>query len=295
MARKAIIDLGTNTFNILIGEVTANGLHVVHAAKVPVMLGMDGINEGRISKDAYDRAMDAMRSFYQMAKEHHVDDIRGIATSAVRGASNGQKLVDDIHRAYGINIDIINGQQEAELIYKGVKLTKEMSEPSVIMDIGGGSTEFIFVQDENIQKMVSLNIGVSRLFQLLDKPDNFSDAHHNEMRQYFEEKAGDLFEFKAKVLIGASGSFETIWEMIYKEKYVSTGKAHKMDWEAFNEVLNWSIHSSLEEREAHPWIVDMRKRMLPIGAMKIKWIIEKLGIEEVWVSPYSLKEGALVS
>lgn len=293
--RKAIVDLGTNTFNLLIGELTDEGLKIIFSTKIPVMLGMGGINEGKISADAYLRAMDALEEFKFIASNHQATNIRGIATSAVRSASNGQELVDEVNQKLGIPIQVISGPEEADLICKGVQLTKKIDDNTVIMDIGGGSTEFIYILPDGIQKMVSLNIGVSRVFQKLGKPKDFDDSNKRFMLDFFESEAQNSFDFSANVLVGASGTFETFWEMINKRRFESDGKAHLLPWDDFNIVLEWAIHSSYDERHNHPWIVDMRKGMLPIGALKIKWIIQKLGIKEVWLSPYSLKEGAFVS
>jgi exopolyphosphatase/guanosine-5'-triphosphate,3'-diphosphate pyrophosphatase len=163
------------------------------------------------------------------------------------------------------------------------------------MDIGGGSTEFIYLDESGMKEMVSLNIGVSRLYQMLGKPKDFSNQDRQFVVDYFENEAVGCFDFKANVLVGASGSFETFWEMINKCRFESNGKAQLLNWEEFNRALDWAIHSTYDERHSHPWIVDMRKGMLPIGALKIKWIMEKIGVKEVWLSPYSLKEGAFVS
>lgn len=293
--RKAVVDLGTNTFNLLIGELTGDGLKIIFSTKIPVMLGMGGINEGKISADAYLRALDAMEEFKFIAQNHDTTDIRGIATSAVRSATNGQDLVDEVYEKLGIPIQVISGPEEADLICKGVKLTKEIDDSTVIMDIGGGSTEFIYLMPNGNQKLVSLNIGVSRVFQKLGKPKDFKESDLSYMSQFFDEEAKDSFDFSANVLVGASGTFETFWEMINKRRFESDGKSHLLPWEEFNHLLDWAIHSTYDERHNHPWIVDMRKGMLPIGALKIKWIIEKLGVKEVWLSPYSLKEGAFVS
>ena len=293
--RKAIIDLGTNTFNLLIGDISEAGLDIVHSQKIPVMLGMGGINEGRIAPDAYQRAMDALTVFKLEALSFKVDLIKGIATSAVRGASNGQQLVDEVFTTLGFQIDIVDGKREAELIFKGVQLTKDIHEDAVIMDIGGGSTEFIHVSSSSVLEMTSLNIGVSRIYQNLNKPENYTAEEKSSILAFLEKEASTELNYNSNVLIGASGTFETFYEMIYEKNFVSDGKAVQLDWDKFIEVLNWSVHASLEDRNDHPWIVEMRKRMLPIGALKVKWIIERLGIREVWLSPYSLKEGAFIS
>lgn len=293
--RKAIIDLGTNTFNLLIGELDGDDLTILHSEKIPVMLGMGGINEGRIADDAFERAMSALSIFKKKADSFDVESIKGVATSAVRSAANGHELVSRSLNEIGIEIVVIDGLAEADLIRKGVSLTMPISKPSVIMDIGGGSTEFIHLDHSQVIDMESLNIGVSRIYQMLGKPENFSEACIKKIIDFLEIQSTGKFGYEADVLIGASGTFETFYEMLSEEHFVSNGKAIQLDSEKLDEVINWSITASLDERNAHPWIVEMRKRMLPIGAVKVKWIMEKLNVKEVWISPYSLKEGAFVS
>lgn len=293
--RKAIIDLGTNTFNLLIGELSAGQLTIIHSEKIPVMLGMGGINEGKIAQDAFQRAMEALRIFKAKADEYEVASIKGIATSAVRSAANGYELVESAKKEIGLDINVIDGLAEAELIRRGVSLTMDITRPSVIMDIGGGSTEFIHLDHREVIDVASLNIGVSRIYQMLGKPDNYSAEDIFKIQEFIDIQSTGKFNYEAEVLIGASGTFETFYEMIACKDFVSQGEAIQLDRAKLDEVIEWSITASLDERNDHPWIVEMRKRMLPIGAVKIKWILEKLKIKEVWLSPYSLKEGAFIS
>lgn len=292
--RKAVIDLGTNTFNLLIGEIKNGKLSVLHTEKEAVLLGMGGINEGCISPEAIKRAFDTLNRFKERAKEYQVSSIKGFGTSAIRAASNGRQFVDDVRRNLGIEIGIISGEGEAKLIYQGVKLTHTLTENTIIMDIGGGSTEFVLANKDGFQQMSSLDIGVSRVFQKLDQPENYSVAQINSILSFFNEKKDAFFnKVKANVLIGASGSFETFYEMIYNQK-IDSEIASKIELSKLLETLNWVISSTLDERMNNKWIVPLRKRMLPIAALKVKWTIEELGIKDVFVSPYSLKEGAFI-
>jgi exopolyphosphatase/guanosine-5'-triphosphate,3'-diphosphate pyrophosphatase len=293
--RKAIIDLGTNTFNLLIGELIDDELKIIHSEKIPVMLGMGGINEGKIAPDAYQRGLAALTAFKQKAQTFEVDHIKGIATSAVRSATNGKEFIAQTKSDTGIDIVLVDGMAEAELIYKGVSLTTDIDDDVVIMDIGGGSTEFIHVVKGEIAHIDSLNIGVSRLFQMLDKPEDYSELDFDRVLDFIEDQSEGHFNYKCKRLIGASGTFETFYEMINQKKYVCEGKAMELNWGELQDTLDWSMEANFSDRQKHPWIIDMRKGMLPIGAFKVKWIIQKLGIEEAWLSPYSLKEGAFIS
>lgn len=290
---KAVIDLGTNTFNLLIADSSIKEFKTLHVGKDAVMLGMGGINEGRIAEDAMKRAITTLRRFKTKCDEFSAEKIIAIGTSALRSAENASVLIEKVKKELGIEIQIIDGEQEARFIYQGTKFGYDFSVPSVIMDIGGGSTEYIAATTEGIERLTSLNIGVSRVFQFLGKPKQFDSNSQSKVISFFEKNEDDFFrKTNMETLVGASGSFETFYEMMYKEKFVGN-RADKLELNALQDVLSWTINSTLEERLENEWIVPIRKEMLPIAALKIRWTIEKLGIKSVYVSPFSLKEGAL--
>jgi len=292
--RKAVIDLGTNTFNLLIGEINDNRLDVIWVEKEPVLLGMGGINEGKIAADAYVRAMSTLMRFNAKCKLYQVAHTIGFGTSALREASNGMQFIAEAKERFGLDIAIISGDEEANLIYRGVKWLYDFSVPAIIMDIGGGSTEFIVASSEGVKNSASFNIGVSRIYQILGKVEEYTKQNFETIHTYIEQGTGNFFsEEHTNVLIGASGSFETLYEMIYEKKFISPEKLVSLPIEELLKQIEWVLDSTYEDRLNNPWIIPMRKQMIPIAVLKIKWVIEKLNIKEVWLSPYSLKEGAL--
>lgn len=290
---KAIIDLGTNTFNLLIGEVVDSRVNIIYGTKLPVLLGMGGINSGKISMEALGRAQGALKVFKEACDSRNVVEIIGYGTSALRDAGNADELID-FANALGINVEIISGQREAELIYAGVKLVHEFTEQAVIMDIGGGSTEFIFASRQGVTSMNSLDIGVSRVYQELGKPEDYSPDQIEYTIRFFEQYNHFFSGKKSDVLIGASGSFESLFEMIFEKEFPMNEGIQELPIEILKPLLDWSINSTLEERMQHEWIVPIRKRMLPIAAIQLKWILDLLEVKKVLISPYALKEGALV-
>lgn len=293
--KRAIIDIGTNTFNLIIGEVVDGKLERHRSEKEAVLLGMNGINHGKIAEEAWLRAIQTLLRFKSYCVEEEVTDILGFGTSAMRDAKNGDIFIKEVKEQTGIPIEIITGQRESQLIYQGVKLLHDFNEPGVIMDIGGGSTEFIFANSEGVQSAASFDIGVSRLYQDLDKNNNFSERHYKFISGYLDARTADFFKGKEiDLLIGASGSFETFYEMIFQKRFTSKDKTVKLPIHLLLEQIDWVLASRYEDRINHEWIIPMRKKMIPIAAFKIKWVIEKLQIKEVLLSPYSLKEGAFL-
>jgi len=294
--RKAVIDLGTNTFNLLIADVDANSFKIVHSTKEPVLLGMGGINDNRVSDDAMARAFLALQKFVKICDSLKIDrnSIRAIGTSALRGAENSDLFTAKVKKEFGIEVTIISGADEAKFIYSGVKWNYNFSSPAVIMDIGGGSTEFIRANAEGTTDVISLDIGVSRVYQEFNLPETYSEKLQNAIFAYFNECAGsDMKNFQAETLIGASGSFETFYEMIFESEWEVEGGVRELPMNELYRVLDWSIQSNQKERNENSWITQIRKTMLPVAALQVIWALNNSKASRVLISPYSLKEGVL--
>lgn len=290
--RRAVIDLGTNTFNLLIAEIATR--RVLFQTKEGVALGMDGINENRIGEAAMTRAFAALQHFKQLCVQWEVDFIRAIGTSALRDATNSAEFVMKVAKELNIEIEIISGLQEAQFIYNGVQLTHEFTTPALIMDIGGGSTEFIAANAHGPILAQSFDIGVSRMFQLFDCQDPFSPEDIAKIEAYLQQKCGSFFnQAIPRVLIGASGSFETFYELIEEKIFQAEGNAIYVDQLRFEQMLERIIASTQAERDLNVHIIPIRKRMAPLAAIKTRWVMQQAKIQQIYISPYSLKEGVL--
>lgn len=295
MNRFAIIDLGTNTFNLLIIEAEGKDYRQLFATKIGVGLGLGGINENRISDDAKERGIKALGEFERKCAEYNVNKIKAIGTSALRNADNAADFVESVKETYGIDIEIINGAREAELIHRGNTLGYKIQKPTLIMDIGGGSTEFVFCNENGIIKSKSFEIGVARILQMRDFNDPFSNADIAFVEEYLEEHLGVFFQgMTCEVLMGSSGSFETLYAMHFNEEYPENNYTELKGLQV-QLILEEIIASTLEERKAHPNIIPIRQLMLPIAAIKVNYVLEKLMIKQIIISPNSLKEGVIDS
>lgn len=292
--RAAVIDLGTNTFNLLVADVHSDGFDLVHNSKEGVALGMGGINEGLISDEAMERAFQAFEKFRNICDQLQVKSITAIGTSAVRDAQNKEEFLDEIRKRFAIDVEIVDGLEEAKLIYQGVSWSYEFDQTSLIMDIGGGSTEFIRIEKDKELEFMSANIGVSRAVQLFSLADPMSEENQEELIRWFEANAAELQQFDAcDILVGASGSFETFYEMVHEEAFPQALSTIRIPRDELIETLDWIIGSTSEQRENHPFIIPIRRKMAPVAALKTKWVIEKFEIREIVISPCSLKEGVL--
>ena len=290
--RRAVIDLGTNTFNLLIADTLTR--EVLFQTKEGVALGMGGINEGRISEAAMVRAFDTLQRFKALCHTWQVQEIQAIGTSALRDATNAQELLYKVQNELHFTIEVITGQREAELIYKGVRLTHDFENPALIMDIGGGSTEFIAANHQGPFVAHSFDIGVSRLFQLFTFQDPMSLNDIEMVETYLEERCALFFkQHLPTVLIGSSGSFETFYELMEESIFDSKSHAIEVDRNRFMHMLEQIIASTQAERDQNQHIIAIRKKMAPLAAIKTRWVLQKAQINQILISPYSLKEGVL--
>ncbi|MEO9532795.1 MAG: hypothetical protein ABJG68_17375 [Crocinitomicaceae bacterium] len=291
--RLGIIDLGTNTFNLLIVDKEDGKFEKIHSTKEGVGLGLGGINDGFIADDAMQRGVETLKRFLQKCKELGVDKTKAFATSAIRDAKNQSEFLEILRNDLDLEVEVISGDREAALIHQGVKIGYPFNLPAVIMDIGGGSTEFIYANQQEVLKAHSFNIGTARIYQKFEFSDPYTKEDVKKVVDYLEEKTAGFFDaIDASILIGASGSFETFYAVMNQREYPEDN-FEDMNAQLLLKILDDMIFSSLEERMKNPFIIPIRKKMAPIAAIKIKWIIEKLNIKTLTISPFAMKEGVI--
>ena len=293
MRRIAIIDLGTNTFNLLIVDAVNGGFEPVFTTKIGVGIGLGGINENRLAADAIERAIETLQEFTGYCEDYKVEKIHAFGTSAIRNAANQAAFLLKVKEEIGLTIQVITGDQEANYIYQGVLYGHSFEKPGVIMDIGGGSTEFILAHKERMIEAKSFEIGVARIFQKFQFSDPMTFEDCLRIENYLSEKIGDFFDhMEVAELVGASGSFETFYELSKKKAY-PINEFTQLSRVEMEESLLPIIQSTQAERDKNPLIIPIRKKMAPIAAVKIRWIIRKLNVQSVIISPYALKEGVI--
>lgn len=291
--RIAIIDLGTNTFNLLVADKNGSNIKRVLSTKDGVALGLGGINENKLSVDAIERAMLALGRFCSTCHDLEVESVYSFGTSALRNASNANDLITRAKNELDLTIEVISGNREAELIYKGVASGYQFKDSDLIMDIGGGSTEFILAGPNGIEKAQSFEIGVSRIYQLFTFSDPMTEVDCQKIISYLEKATRNFFDdMTCKRLIGASGSFETFYKLAYETEFPDDVFVTMKAQEVYKS-LDKIIRSTQKERDVNPHIIPIRKKMAPLAAVKTKWIMDKLAMEELVISPYALKEGVI--
>lgn len=291
----AIADLGTNTFQLLISPLAE--FRVMEHLQRPVGLGMGAMEEVTLQEDAMDRAIACLTEFKQvfLAKGGDLRDFYAIGTSILRRASNSKEFQDRVFNEMGVQIRIIDGIQEAEYIYAGIRnsLPERWEKTSLVMDIGGGSVEFILFRGEQVLYRVSLEIGGLRLKSLFSVDNEFNLSVVPDLDAYVSKEMIPLLEAcrKAKptVLIGAAGAFETILDI--ENRPGETPASCELDVPAF---LQHKINLDAlryEERVGYPGMKAFRASIFPYATFLVEKVLRELAINELWFSSYSLKEG----
>lgn len=299
--RVAIIDCGTNTFHLLVAEFNKNEkFNIIHKEMKDVKLGKKTIIKNEISPESMQRGINAFKELVSSAKSFNPEKIAATATSAVRSSSNGQVFVDEVFKLTGIRINVIDGNREASLIFKGVKLAaKSINKPVLIMDIGGGSTEFIIAANDEVVFKHSFDLGVARLLQKIKPSDPIKNDEIAGIHKFFDRELGLLKEQITKYheidLIGCSGSFESIHSIICKQFYnkSNNGDIVQINDGDFNKVHELLISSSEEKRYGIKGLTSMRVDTIVLADVFINYIKNSYPVKNTFVSYFALKEGVL--
>lgn len=295
MGRKAVIDLGTNTFHLLIVQMkTDGGFEEIYRERIYVYLTQEGIET--IGPTPFKRALEAMIHFREMLTQHHCTTVTAIGTAALRTASNGKEFITAVFEKTNIQIKLIDGLKEADLIYKGVRQAVAFDEEyQLMMDIGGGSVEFIIANEKGVVWAESFKIGVGILFRRFHESDPISEKEIERLKQFLEQKLQPLFpqlqKYRPTVLTGSAGAFETIMDLMPHVQMNEKFAILKMDY--FPKLRDYLIYSNLEQKRKDERIPKMRVEMIAVSTILIDFILKKSKIEQAFVSAYALKEGVI--
>jgi exopolyphosphatase / guanosine-5'-triphosphate,3'-diphosphate pyrophosphatase len=302
MKTVAIIDMGTNTFHLLIAEVEAGNFSIIHREYVAVKIGMGGINQGLITEAGIERAVRTMKSFKEMLNEFGIENALAFGTSALRNANNGLAVADLIEKETGIKTEIISGIKEAEYIYRGAKAAIALgNEKSLIMDIGGGSVEFIIGNDKEIFWSHSFEIGGQRLMEKFQKHDPILPEEIENLFQFFSSELTLLFDalkiHRPNQLIGSSGTFDTLSDIYCMRNHLPLRDLPEtpLTVNAFEEIYEELLVKDRAARMQIQGMIELRVEMIVVACCLIKFLLSNYSFQQIRVSSYSLKEGVLAS
>ncbi len=299
--RVAIMDLGTNTFHLLIVDIKEDhSFTVLHKQEEFVKLGENGLEQ--IGDKPFKRGVDQIGRYKKIIDQYHPHRIVAIGTAAIRRAANADEFISAIKALCPMEVRKISGDEEAELIYLGVHQAVPLNDqPVLIMDIGGGSTEFIIANEEKIIWKKSFPVGASVLKEKFHHHEPIHEQEIDNLTIFLEGELqlliSELKNFNINHLIGASGSFDTIAKIIasaFYEADILRGKtSFIIPFEKFHRIVNDIVLKNLEERLAIEGMIPFRAEMMVVAAILAKFITDKFKINKITQSSFALKEGVL--
>ncbi len=285
--RRAVIDIGTNTVKLLVAEVEDGQVTPVVSKDQMTRLG-EGVNLTKhLSRVAMTRTIEAISHFAADTKDLGVADIIALTTSATRDADNGREFLDAVRSSCGLDVQVISGEREAELIFRGVCSDPMWSKQRIlVMDVGGGSVEFILGTAGKIERCRSLPLGAVRL------TEQFHDADFAGMAEFVRgELHQALAEFRANgwKMVGTGGTGVTLAKMGHGKADHITISQQEM------RVVVTSLNAmSLEERKQVPGLPPDRADIIVAGAAVYLFAMESLRAAELTTSVRNLRYGALM-
>jgi len=304
--RVAIIDLGTNTFHLLIVKChNSTSFTILDRQVIPVKIGAGGINQGHITPEAYQRGTQALQDFNTVIIQHGARLVKIVGTSALRNAENAPDFLHEAEVLLNCPITLIDGDEEAGYIYQGVNRAVGLGqEPFLILDIGGGSVEFILGDQQELYWKKSLEIGAARLIDRFPHDFPVSETQKQDLIAYLQTQLEPLLrvlnQYELKHLAGASGFFETFVKLhLCRAGEESPPEAmplhYTLNLAQFRTVSNRILGSSREELYNMPGMEAFRAEMMVVSTLLLEFILEQTGIAFIHYADYAVKEGVLVS
>ncbi|MBL7714195.1 MAG: Ppx/GppA family phosphatase [Bdellovibrionales bacterium] len=299
--RLAVIDLGTNSVRFDVHQLVAGRrIQTLHREKLMIRLGQGVFTEGRLDPEAIRRTIEAFHGFKIVAKDLHVNETIAFGTSALREASDSEKLLQQIQKKTGIQVQVISGAEEARLIALGV-LSKEKSLKGrfALLDIGGGSTEISICRGKEVQFAESFQLGTARLQQIFLKssppkaPSKKGDLHPiEELRRYIRGLIGGKMAAeswpKVDRLVGSSGTVKAMARLLRPK-----GKLRPIERSDLKKIVKKMSDMTTTQLLGLPGMESKRVDMILAGAILLEETMDALGAKRVMMTDFSLRDGIL--
>ncbi|WP_026486835.1 Ppx/GppA phosphatase family protein [Caldanaerobius polysaccharolyticus] len=304
--RFGCIDIGTNSVRLLIADNGKNGLIRIYKGINTTRLGTGVDHTGTLNIDAIRRTVDAVVDFKKIAMSYGCDKIIAIATSAVRDAANRDVLFQEMWDKAGIEVEVISGEREAELAYKGVQAGVKVEKAGVsllIVDIGGGSTEFTWGKSGQIKYRHSVNIGAVRLTERYgvvsaakreDVKDLFQDIESNLCP--LSSSLKELIDVKGVMAVGVGGTVTSLAAVDQKLEVYDPQKIHgyTLTYDKVCSILDLLLKMKEEERRHIKGLYAKRADIIVAGTAILFKVMELLGLSQLIVSEWDNLEGLIV-
>ena len=299
MAKYAVIDVGTNSIKFHIAEKDAEGAWSVIADSVDITRLGEGMQAtGKISDEAMARNVDAISDMIKTVREQGVKEIAAVGTMCLRTAANASEFVQRVQEKCGITIEVIPGKEEARLAYVAVKSGIGLERGNlVIFDTGGGSTEFIFGKDERIEKRFSLNVGAVRFTEHVLLSDPVTETELEQAVAAIEKDFEELrFDGSVDALVGMGGTVTNLSAVKHQltayDPDVIQGSV--LDLTEIERQIALYASKTIAERREVVGLQPKRADVILAGALIVRAIMKKAGVQSFTVSDRGLRHGLIV-
>jgi len=286
------IDLGSNAMRASIACFdSSKDLEIIQSMRYPLRLGEDVFSKGKLSKASFKKATGAFMELKNIIKAQNITDVKAVATSALRDSENGAEFVDYILEKTGIKIEVIDGDQEAKLIKQAVSSVIDLKgKTSLLIDIGGGSTEFTLTQNNKILFTKSYQCGTVRL---LDQScsDELNTLITTTVKQAYKEISSILGNKKIDLCIGTGGNLKRMGKL---RKIFFKRSAHKVTQQELAAISSEVSKLSLEHRMSFFSMRQDRADVIVPAIQIIELMLIKFDLREILLPTVGLKEGVMV-
>ncbi|MET0765567.1 MAG: Ppx/GppA phosphatase family protein [Blastococcus sp.] len=308
MSRVAAIDCGTNSIRLLVADVPAEGAHTDLLRRMEVVRLGEGVDAtGRLAPQAIERTRVALTEYAAAARDLGAVDVRMVATSASRDAANRTDFEDMVRATLGRLPDVVTGQEEAELSFLGATASLDAAArahgaqpprpPFLVVDIGGGSTEFVLGDVDGVHAARSVDIGCVRLTErhLHGDPPSAEQIRRAEddIRAALAEVRAEVPVDDAASLVGLAGSVTTVAALALELPAYDPDAIHgsRIPVDAVRAVTADLLAATREKRAAMPVMHPGRVDVIGAGSLILQVLMDEFGLAEVVVSEHDILDG----
>ena len=293
------IDIGTNSMRLLVAEYIDGKLYNREKFVNTTRIGQGVDSEGYISEEAIERNIKALKEFSDIANEKGCEYIYCIGTSALRDSKNGNEFIDLAKVETNLDVDIISGEEESNLGFIGVLQGLDDTNNILVLDIGGGSTEFILGDESGIKYAKSENVGALRMTEKFLEADPICEDEFEDMSNFIEETISDtiniLKEKNIRQIVGIGGTITSVSAINQELETYFMEKIHgsKVNEKELDNILQNLKKMTLNDKKNIKGLQPKRADIITAGVRILNIIMKKLEKENIIVSEYDNLEGLI--